>query len=335
MIPGHAQWLRLQGEETKRWARIWGTAWTTSLRVLLPAGKDAMRRAISQGLTGKGINIHSWASSLKPFGTLDVRAADILRDLQKSKLRITVAYLQKTPTIIVHKSPWVQPPAGTLKGVNWSPFPFEMHKVPYLSTALENQTGLSWMFEPDALDQHEVARLFRVSRKALEVPEIREKVGDLVKDLPKGPSPLKVEPHFPVRLPQFAGVAHAFKAGRPVGWAAVGASALDVFSVLSFASFLKGNNPGFLAQVLWKSPAVALPLGIIVNAIWGRKRRREYRKKMEAARAEAERQAQAEFARQVEEYRATLHKRTVRRAQRSVLTARAVQALRYGTYPQR
>lgn len=332
-----AGWVPLAGKDAEAWARIFGTSWKIFLKAIAPDIKNAVRRWAADAQVARGVSVGKWADTLSGVASMKSRGlAQALDALERSKLKISLFNVGRSPAIVVHKSDLGLNTRGNYRGVA---FPVEskahevfdevrvdVHRVPYVSDVLDNATGIPWLFETNALDQHEVARLVRGSRYALRDPDVRAFAkGEAAAALSRpGPSPLKPRPHFPVRLPRFARVAHIFHDnGRPAGWAAVGGAALDVLSVMSFASFLKGNNPGFVAQVLWKDPWVALPIALMVNRLHNRKRRKEARARALAAWEHVQKEKEREI-------REMLARREDRVVRRRYQVGRSMVQLRYG-----
>lgn len=325
------RWANLSDADARKWAALWSTTWRVALRTLGNPAKEALRRSIASGAHGLEVSLHDWFTALRPAAAFESEAmARAFEQLARSKLKLTVLNIRgKYPTVIVHRSP-INP--GGVEGL--VPMPsFDVHRVPYISHTLKEYTGFEWRFEANALNQHELSNLMKSARLAAPSPAVQAGVKKIVEAPSTGPSAWKVAPHLPFRLPAFARVSHAFKAGRPVGWAAVGAEAVNLLNIVGFVSFLRGNNPGFIASVLWKNPVVAFPVGLAINLFLGRKRRRELRKKIRDLQAQAERDTMATIERLRVEAAAARKRQVRRQATRGWLLAKDLQALRYGSVP--
>lgn len=196
-------------------------------------------------------------------------------------------------------------------------------RVPGISGALERATGMKWRFGEGTLSVKNAKQVLRAAHHAYRIPEVKEQVS---KVLSQSPNPFKVEPHVPFRVPRL-GFAPSFKAGRIAGFKHVVEEVGNLATIWSFASFLRGDNPGFVAQVLFKSPMVALPLAFAINWAVGRHKRRKAQRAFDAAfyaSLDEYRKAQG----QLEALKASLEaqgiKRQARRVRHSKLTGRDV-----------
>lgn len=332
-----AGWVSLGSKEAQAWARIFGTSWRLAIKFMIPHAKDAFGKFLADSTSVKDLSLSKFLERVTPPARYFTHkgVGDALDILSKTKLKVSVFNVGNRPAIIVHRSDLVPKVRGLvgLKRVgdglvyDLPAKAFNVHRVPYVSDALDETTGVPWLFEADALNQHEVARMVRATRAAVTSPELKTTVQEFLKS---SSSPWKVRPHFPVKLPQFARVSHAFTAGRPAGWAAIGAAAASVLSIASFASFLRGHNPGFMASVLWRSPSVALPVGFLINTFWRQHKRRKALRKLKAMMAAAEAEARALAEAREKEFRELLDQREKTRVKRSYALARDAQAVRYG-----
>lgn len=155
-------------------------------------------------------------------------------------------------------------------------------RIPRLSGALERATGIEWRFGEGTLTSGDAMRVLRAGQHAMNIEELREAVKSAI---PKK-SPFAVKPHVPFTMPDLRfGI--SFRAGRAAGWTHIANEASNLLSIVSFAQFLKGRNPGFLAQVLFTNPLVAIPAAFAINAVVGHFKRKKAKRQAAAAYAQA------------------------------------------------
>lgn len=307
-------------------ARSYSRAWMLAVRTVFDGlGRDLVRE-LGLGVGTRTLSLSQLASYAKWGGLAkSVALAKGIQTLEGSKLKVSFFNYDrpgKLPIILVHKTPLpapgdlvpLKPPFRIVSG--WRP----------LTGELDRATGLKWGFEEGVISVEESTRIFRSAIRASGDPD----VASLMKQaIPKPTvSPWKIKANIPFRFPNFH-LGAAWSQGRPVGWAALGGEALNLLQIVSFASFVKGKNPGFLASVLWKDPVVAFPLGLIVNVIFSRRAKRHAKERLRRLQAEAESKLREQI-RELEDFTAL---KVQRKRRASSLASQQVQALRYGVIP--
>lgn len=155
-------------------------------------------------------------------------------------------------------------------------------RAPRVSAALERATGIEWRFGEGTLEPENLKRIYRAAQHAMKNTEVAEAVKRAV---PKS-NPFEVKAHVPFQMPDLRfGV--SFRQGRAQGWLHVAKEITNLASIASFAQFIKGQNPGFIAQVLFTNPIVGMLGGFAINAIVGHFRRRKAKRRAAAAAAAA------------------------------------------------
>jgi len=197
----------------------------------------------------------------------------------------------------------------------WKGSTIPASRIPGLSGVLERSTGMKWRFGEGTLSVKNARHLLRASHHAYKIPEVKEKVAAVI--AANKVNPWKVEPHVPFRIPRL-GFAPSFKAGRVAGFSHVITEIGNLASVWSFASFLKGENPGFVAQVLFKSPMVALPMSLAINLVARSIRRRHARSRARDAFNAAIQEAQRTWEREKQAYQESLRVQAEVRQKRKV-----------------
>lgn len=231
-----------------------------------------------------------WAGARNVKGILD--------ELSKMDVKFVVHYDLHDFDNIVVRIDVVK--ANALKGyvdegMMWKGSTIPASRIPGISGALERSTGMKWRFGEGTLSTKNAKHLLRAAHHAYRIPEVKAKVAEALSA--SKVNPWKVEPHVPFRIPRL-GFAPSFKAGRVAGFSHVVNEIGNLASIYSFASFLKGGNPGFVAQVLWKDPMVALPVSFAINLVARSIRRRHARSRARDAFNAAMQEAQRTWERE-------------------------------------